>query len=40
MTAAISDSTVQIAFSMFENIGVYAVLLDSGVSRSAVIPTG
>ncbi|WP_338474829.1 SIR2 family protein [Pseudomonas khavaziana] len=40
MTAAISDSTAQIAFSMFENKGVYAVLLGSGVSRSAGIPTG
>lgn len=38
-TAAISDSTAQIAFSMFENKGVYAVLLGSGVSRSAGIPT-
>jgi hypothetical protein len=40
MTAVISDSTAQIAFSMFENKGVYAVLLGSGVSRSAGIPTG
>ena len=34
------DPTTQIAFSMFENKGVYAVLLGSGVSRSAGIPTG
>jgi len=40
MTAAVNDSTAQIAFSMFENKGVYAVLLGSGVSRSAGIPTG
>lgn len=40
MTAAMSDPTAQIAFSMFENKGVYAVLLGSGVSRSAGIPTG
>lgn len=35
-----TDSTTQLAFSMFENLGVYAVLLGSGVSRSAGIPTG
>ncbi|NIE77112.1 hypothetical protein F3J45_21980 [Pantoea sp. Ap-967] len=35
-----SELTAQIAFSMFENKGVYAVLLGSGVSRSAGIPTG
>lgn len=40
MTVATPDPTAQIAFSMFENKGVYAVLLGSGVSRSAGIPTG
>jgi hypothetical protein len=40
MIVAASDPTAQIAFSMFENKGVYAVLLGSGVSRSAGIPTG
>lgn len=40
MTVAAPDPTAQIAFSMFENKGVYAVLLGSGVSRSAGIQTG
>ncbi len=35
-----SDPTTRLAFSMYENKGVYAVLLGSGVSRSAGIPTG
>ncbi|KTT49723.1 hypothetical protein SB11R_10350 [Pseudomonas oryzihabitans] len=34
------DPTTQLAFSMYENRGVYALLLGSGVSRSAGIPTG
>lgn len=40
MSKMASDPTSQLAFSMFENKGVYAVLLGSGVSRSAGIPTG
>lgn len=40
MTIMASDPTTQLAFSMYENKGVYAVLLGSGVSRSAGIPTG
>lgn len=40
MTAAAPDPTAQIAFSMFENKSVYAVLFGSGVSRSAGIQTG
>jgi hypothetical protein len=40
MSITNTDSTTQLAFSMFENPGVYAVLLGSGVSRSAGIPTG
>ncbi|WP_122761644.1 SIR2 family protein [Pseudomonas viridiflava] len=40
MPAIANDPTTQLAFSMFENKGVYAVLLGSGVSRSAGIPTG
>lgn len=40
MSIISTDSTTQLAFSMFENPGVYAVLLGSGVSRSAGIPTG
>ncbi|MGU9838247.1 SIR2 family protein [Pseudomonas salmasensis] len=40
MPAVANDPTAQLAFSMYENRGVYAVLLGSGVSRSAGIPTG
>ena len=40
MPAIVNDPTSQLAFSMYENKGVYAVLLGSGVSRSAGIPTG
>lgn len=40
MPAIVNDPTTQLAFSMFENKGVYALLLGSGVSRSAGIPTG
>ncbi|ENB9666106.1 MULTISPECIES: SIR2 family protein [Pseudomonas] len=35
-----NDPTTQLAFSAYENKGVYALLLGSGVSRSAGIPTG
>ncbi len=34
------DATTTLAFSMYENKGVYALLLGSGVSRAAQIPTG
>jgi hypothetical protein len=34
------DPIISLAFSMYSNPGVYAVLLGSGVSRSAQIPTG
>lgn len=34
------DSLTQIAFSVYENKGVFAVLLGSGMSRAAEIPTG
>ncbi len=34
------DSAISLAFSMHANKGVYAILLGSGVSRSAGIPTG
>ena len=34
------DPTTALAFSIFENKGVYALLLGSGVSRAARIPTG
>jgi hypothetical protein len=34
------DPLTQLAFSMFENKGVFALLLGSGLSRAAEIPTG
>ena len=34
------DSATALAFSMFENRGVYALILGSGVSRGSRIPTG
>ena len=34
------DPTTTLAFSLFENKGVYALLLGSGLSRGAQIPTG
>ncbi|GLO09851.1 hypothetical protein PPUJ20005_38200 [Pseudomonas putida] len=40
MAMTMRDPTTQLAFSMSENKGVYAVLLGSGVSRAAGIPTG
>ncbi|WP_447759592.1 SIR2 family protein [Pseudomonas moraviensis] len=40
MPGIANDPTTQLAFSMYENRGVYAVLLGSGVSRSAGVPTG
>jgi hypothetical protein len=35
-----NDSLTQLAFSVYENKGVFAVLLGSGLSRAAGIPTG
>jgi NAD-dependent SIR2 family protein deacetylase len=40
VTTVISDVLTQLAFALFENKGVFAVLLGSGVSRAAEIPTG
>ena len=40
MTIFQSDPGTQLAFSVYENKGVFAVLLGSGLSRSAEIPTG
>jgi hypothetical protein len=40
MTSPISNLSTQLAFSLLENKGVFAVLLGSGVSRAADIPTG
>lgn len=34
------DQTTRLAFSVYENPGVYALLLGSGLSRAAGIPTG
>jgi hypothetical protein len=34
------DALTSLAFSLYENKGVYALLLGSGVSRAAQIPTG
>jgi hypothetical protein len=36
----ISDALTQLSFALFENKGVFAVLLGSGLSRAAGIPTG
>jgi hypothetical protein len=35
-----NDPLTQLAFSMFENKGVYAIVIGSGLSRAADIPTG
>ncbi|MEO9385319.1 SIR2 family protein [Chromobacterium phragmitis] len=35
-----SDPRTQLAFSLYENKGVYAVMIGSGISRTASIPTG
>ena len=34
------DAVVAASFSVFENKGTYALLLGSGISRAAQIPTG
>lgn len=39
-TAVKIDAATKLAFSLFENRGVHAVLLGSGISRAAAIPTG
>src|SRR5947207_10739663 len=39
-TTLISDALTQLAFALFENKGVFALLLGSGLSRAAEIPTG
>jgi hypothetical protein len=39
MSIIANDPTTRLAFSMHENQGVYAVLIGSGLSRSARIPT-
>ncbi len=40
MTLLQNDPITQLGFSVYENKGVFAVLLGSGLSRSAEIPTG
>jgi SIR2-like domain len=40
VTTLISDVLTQLAFALFENKRVFAVLLGSGLSRAAEIPTG
>lgn len=40
MSAVLGDPLTQLSFSVYENKGVFALLLGSGVSRAAQIPTG
>ena len=40
MTSISNDHLTRLAFSIYENKGVYALLIGSGVSRAAHIPTG
>jgi SIR2-like domain len=40
MSMIASDPLTQLAFALYENKGVFAVLLGSGLSRAAEIPTG
>jgi hypothetical protein len=40
VTRLINDPDTQLAFALYENKGVYALLLGSGLSRAADIPTG
>lgn len=40
MTMLTDDPLTPLAFSIHENKGTYAVLLGSGLSRAAEIPTG
>lgn len=40
MTTRIDRHTTQLSFAIYENPGVYALLIGSGVSRAAHIPTG
>jgi hypothetical protein len=40
MSILSGDPLAQLSFSVYENKGVFAVLLGSGLSRAAEIPTG
>src|SRR5258706_11787347 len=40
MSLLSDDLTTQLSFAVYQNKGVFAVLLGSGLSRAAQIPTG
>ena len=40
VTTLIADDLTQLSFALYENKGVFALLLGSGLSRAAEIPTG
>lgn len=40
MSIVAGDPLTQLAFSIYENKGAYALLVGSGLSRAAEIPTG
>ena len=40
MSILSGDPLTQLSFSVYENKGVFALLLGSGISRAADIPTG
>ena len=40
MSALTGDHLIRLSFSIYENPGVYALLIGSGVSRAAEVPTG
>jgi hypothetical protein len=40
MSVITIDPLTQLSFAVYENKGVFAVLLGSGISRPAAIPTG
>src|SRR6516162_9547967 len=40
VSTLITDAVTQLSFALFENKGVFALLLGSGLSRAAEIPTG
>ena len=40
MANTLIDPLVSLAFAVYSNKGAYALVLGSGISRSAAIPTG
>ena len=40
MPSPFNDPAVRLAFSIYENRGIYALLIGSGLSRAAEVPTG